>query len=263
LNGIRYEQSRMTSVKKVKNRVTSVCLSNGEVIQTGIFINAAGPFLRQVGDLLKVDLPVYCELHQKATFRDKLDIIPRDAPLLIWNDPQYINWSDNERALLSEHADTRWLLDELPSGAHTRPEGGKDSQTALILWEYRNDVVEPVLPPKLDPTYPELALRGLVTMIPGLQKYVGKLPRFTHDGGYYTKTKENRPLICPQPVDGSFVIGALSGYGLMSACAAGELLAAHVTNSELPGYAPAFSLDRYSNPEYRTLMESWKDMGQL
>jgi hypothetical protein len=34
---------------------------------------------------------------------------------------------------------------------------------------------------------------------------------------------ENRPLVGPLPVDGAFVTGALSGFGLMSAHGAGEL----------------------------------------
>ena len=83
------------------------------------------------------------------------------------------------------------------------------------------------------------------------------------DGGYYTKTGENRPLIGPLPVTGGFVIGALSGYGLMAACAAGELLAAHLAQRELPDYAPAFSLARYSDPEYNQMLMNWGNTGQL
>jgi glycine/D-amino acid oxidase-like deaminating enzyme len=59
------------------------------------------------------------------------------------------------------------------------------------------------------------------------------------------------------------VIGALSGFGLMASCAAGELLAAHLTGGELPGYAPAFQLERYQDPAYLRLLENWGDSGQL
>jgi glycine/D-amino acid oxidase-like deaminating enzyme len=64
-------------------------------------------------------------------------------------------------------------------------------------------------------------------------------------------------------VQGAYVIGALSGYGLMAACAAGELLADHLTGSPLPDYAPAFSLERYADPVYLALLERWGDSGQL
>jgi len=36
----------------------------------------------------------------------------------------------------------------------------------------------------------------------------------------------------------------------MTACAAGELLGAHVTGAELPDYAAALTLDRYQDPDY-------------
>jgi len=100
-------------------------------------------------------------------------------------------------------------------------------------------------------------------MIPGLAVYLNKIPRPILDGGYYTRTRENRPLISPLPVDGAFVIGALSGFGLMAACAAGELLAAHLTQSPLPDYAPAFSLDRYNDPEYLKSIANGGYSGQL
>ncbi|MCL4393936.1 MAG: FAD-dependent oxidoreductase, partial [Chloroflexi bacterium] len=88
-------------------------------------------------------------------------------------------------------------------------------------------------------------------------------PRLTMDGGYYTKTQENRPLIGPLPVQGAYILAALSGYGIMASCAAGELLAAHVTESALPRYAPAFRLERYQDPDYSKLLENWGSSGQL
>jgi glycine/D-amino acid oxidase-like deaminating enzyme len=59
------------------------------------------------------------------------------------------------------------------------------------------------------------------------------------------------------------VIGAASGYGIMSACAAGELLAAHISGAALPSYAAAFSPRRYDDPEYQKKVESWQESGQL
>jgi hypothetical protein len=49
----------------------------------------------------------------------------------------------------------------------------------------------------------------------------------------------------------------------MSACAAGELLARHVTGATLPEYAPAFALSRYDDPTYIQELETWTDSGQL
>ena len=165
--------------------------------------------------------------------------------------------------MLAESEETQWLLDEFPSGIHARPEGGPDSNILLIIWTYDITPVEPVFPITFDPHYSEIALRGLATMIPGMRAYFDKIPKPSVDGGYYTKTRENRPLIGPLPVEGACVIGALSGFGIMGACASGELLAAHLTGSGLPPYAPAFRLDRYEDREYQKLLESWGESGQL
>jgi glycine/D-amino acid oxidase-like deaminating enzyme len=84
------------------------------------------------------------------------------------------------------------------------------------------------------------------------------------DGGYYAKTRENRPLICPLPIAGAYVIGGLSGYGIMAAMAGAELLSAYVCGSELPVYAPSFDLARYDDPNYQTLLRDWDaTVGQL
>jgi len=260
---VRFVSARVTGLEMEKGRMRAVRLGNGERITTPTFINASGPFLKEVGQMLGVDLPVFSELHLKAAFRDHLGVVSRGAPLLIWDDPQTLPWADEERTLLAAEEETHWLTEVFPSGVHTRPEGGAESQMILMLWECRPRAMEPIWPPPLDGMYPEIALRGLATMLPGLRQYLDKIPRPQLDGGYYTKTRENRPLIGPLPVEGAYVIGALSGYGIMSACAAGELLAAHVTRAELPAYAPAFTLARYEDVEYLKRVEEWEESGQL
>jgi glycine/D-amino acid oxidase-like deaminating enzyme len=262
-HGVKVIRGQVSGIIQSNGSISAIRLSDGSEVHAPYFVNAAGPYLRDVSRLMKVDLPVHCELHQKVSFRDTLASIPRDAPLLIWNDPQHLPWSEAERAFLREDEQLGWLLDEFPGGVHTRPEGGADSNIALMLWEYKQRKMPPVFPPVLDEQFPEIALRGLATMLPGLKSYFEKFPRPMIDGGYYTKTSENRPLIGPLPVSGSFVIGAMSGYGLMAACAAGELLAAHLTQRDVPAYAPAFSLERYSDPDYRQLLASWGNTGQL
>jgi glycine/D-amino acid oxidase-like deaminating enzyme len=208
------------------DRVQSVRLSSGEYIDSPVFINAAGPFLKDVGNLLGVDLPVHTELHMKAAIKDAQGVVGRDAPLLIWDDAQTLPWDVDEREALAREPETRWLTETFPAGVHT------------------------------DAQYPEIALRGLATMLPHMRQYFNKMPRPQLDGGYYTKTRENRPLAGPMGVKGAYVLGAVSGYGIMSACG-------NITNGDLPDYAAAFRLDRYQDPEYQKQLEDWDDSGQL
>jgi glycine/D-amino acid oxidase-like deaminating enzyme len=213
--------------------------------------------------MLGVELPVFSERHIKIAFNDHLQAVPRGAPMLIWVDDITLPWSADEREALAEDAETSWLLGRFPAGVHCRPEGHGASTSLLILWNYHLEPVEPVFPPVVEEHYAELALRGMAVMIPGLAQYFDRAPKPYIDGGYYTKTRENRPLIGALPLTGAYVIGALSGYGLMAACAAGELLAAHIAGGQLPTYAPAFALSRYDDPAYQALLEHWPDTGQL
>jgi glycine/D-amino acid oxidase-like deaminating enzyme len=182
--------------------------------------------------------------------------------LLIWNDPVRLPWTDEEREVLAEADETRWLLNELPAGLHGRPEGEGDM--FLLQWAYHPlDAVEPVFPVPLDPQLPEVALRGMANVLPGLAVYFNQIPKPFVDGGYYARTPENRPLIGPLSVEGAYIIGGLGGFGMMASCGASDLLAKHITGSELPSYAPAFLLSRYEDPVYQKLLREWGASGQI
>jgi sarcosine oxidase subunit beta len=261
--GVTFRTGQVAEVKMAGNHVKGIVLSGGERIDCEVFINAAGPYLGRVSSLMNLPLPVRSEVHLKVTLDDPLHCIDRHAPLLIWNDPQRLSWDHDERELLEADPESRWLAGNLPAGAHTRPEGGDDGTSILMLWEYQTQEIAPVFPVPLDEKYPEVVLRGLSTMVPALRQYVGRAPRPSVDGGYYVKTPENRPLIGATAVEGAFVIGALSGYGIMAACGAGELLAAHVSGGPLPEYATACSLARYDDASYAAGLKDWESSGEL
>jgi glycine/D-amino acid oxidase-like deaminating enzyme len=261
--GVSLVEDRVVGVETAGGRIDRAQLESGKVIRTPVFVNAAGPLLAEVGAMLGEYLPVFHELHMKASIEDAQGVVGRDAPLLIDIDPQYLEWSEEERAWLQEDEDNSWQLDLLPSGAHTRPEGSRDAESILMLWDLDTRKVPPALPAPTDPFYPELAIRGLCRMLPGMQAYVTRIPKPFIDSGYYTKTEENRPLASPTATAGGFVIGAMSGFGIMAAAALGELTARHVTGAALPTYAGAFTLARYDDPGYQEQLASWGDSWQL
>lgn len=133
----------------------------------------------------------------------------------------------------------------------------------LALWEYHGRVQEPVWPLPEDPLYPEVVMRGLTTMVPGLEVYRDHLPASTVDGGYYTKTVENRPLVGPAGPDGFYLAAGLSGFGVMVSAGVGDLVAAHITGADLPGYATDFLIDRYDDPAYQHTIAGLTSSGQL
>ena len=243
-------------------RVSGVTLAGGDTIAAGSVVCAAGPLSTGVAAWAGVSLPLTSELHLKVCFRDHLGLIPREAPMIIWSDPQRIDWDDEEREELARLGRDD-LLGEMPIFCHGRPEGGIDSPYFLGLWEYQDEVLEPTWPLPDDPLYPEVVMRGLTAMVPGLTAYLDRLPESAVDGGYYTKTRENRPLIGPCGPEGFHVVAGMSGFGVMAASGAGDLVARHITGQALPDYSEAFLLTRYDDPAYVADIEALEDSGQL
>jgi len=273
LGAVMLEAVRARGVKIVKGRVAGIATGGGRVravevehesehmtLQASHVVLAAGPMQSAVAGLLGIDLPITAERHFKVSFPDTLGALPRSAPMLIWLDRQRLPWSEEERAALAEDAEARWLFEPFPAGVHGRPDG---AAATIILYNHHGEAVDPVFPLPEQDHYAEIALRGMSTMVPALKAYNGRPTRPYIDGGYYMRTRENRPLIGPVAVEGAYISCAYSGFGIMASRAGGELIARHITQSALPDYAPAFLLSRYQDPAYCALLENWGDGGQL
>lgn len=276
LGVVMLEAARERGARLVRGKVVGVDTAGGRVrgvhvdregeratFEATHLVLAAGPMLKETARLLGVELPIFAERHLKISFPDPAGALPRATPMLIWLDDQLLPWSDDERTVLAEDEDTRWLLQRFPAGVHGRPDGSGGAIGLLVLFNYDNSPAEVVFPLPEEPHYAEIALRGMSTMVPALAAYVGKGARPFVDGGYYIKTRENRPLIGPLPVEGAYVSGAFSGFGIMASCAGGDLIARHVLGAVLPDYAPAFMLSRYADSAYGALLDRWGDGGQL
>lgn len=273
------DEARAAGVQLVNGRVERVLQESDAVngvevactdgttlrIATPVFVNAAGPYAAQVGALAGAELPLFSEAHYKIALEDTAGVIDRDTGLVILDDPQSLSWSDEERKELAADKATRWLTEPMPAGIHLRPEGYGASRTVLMLWDYHSAhrFSAPEFPMPDDVLYPELVLRGMTSLAPGLATYVERLPHAYVDGGYYTKTAENRPLVGPSGVRGAFVCAAFSGFGLMAAPACGELLAAQIVGAARPEYERAFLPTRYDDPAYVAQLANWGSTGQL
>jgi len=247
-SGARFVRGRVTRVDTTGGRVREVHLASGDSIATDRLVVAAGPGLPAFSRALGVDLPVFSELHAKMTLRDPRAAVRRDAPFLIWADPVHLDGEAEER----------------PAGVHIRPIDLAHGDELYLIWTFETEPHEFAWPPTFDPAYGDVVLRGAARMAPGLAPYAAQRAAGYIDGGFYCKTPENRPLIGPLPIEGAFVIGALSGMGVMSAHASGELVSLHVAGESLPGYARWFLPARYDDPAYRKLADEWGPLaGQL
>ena len=222
------------------------------IINADILVNAAGPFVKKIAKMLNVDLPVENLFEQKISFADTQGIISREQPFSIDLDEQTLNWSAVDKKMLAEDESTQWLSQPIHGGVHCRPDGGLTSNRVKLGWAYNHNPSDPQRDfhndVYYDPSFPEIVLRGASGLNPKLKYYVDNMPaNFSHYGGYYTMTNENWPLIGPMDNNGAFIVGALSGFGTMTACAVGELCADWVNAGSLPTYAHDLSLKRYDN----------------
>ncbi len=264
--GVRLVRGEVIGIELTAGRVSGVAIRVGEAVsgvKCGVLVNAAGPLCADVAALVGLEMPVFSELHLKLNFRDKERAMPRNAPLVIGDDPIELPWRVEEREALSADPAIHFLSESFPKGVHGRPEGGPNSDAVLLLWTYHLDAVKPSWPIVEPPFLAESVVRGMSTVIPAFRVYQDHFDRPILDGGYYTKTRENRPLIGPTSVTGYFLSCGYSGYGIMAAAASGELLAQFVLGLELPSYAGAFRLDRYEDEAYRAKLDSWVDTAQL
>jgi len=239
-----------------------------ELVRADTLVNAAGPFAGDLAAKMGVDIPIENIYQQKIAFEDVKKAIPRELPFSIDLDSFEFDWTDEERAMLSADAETAWLTKQLPGGTHCRPEGGDNGSWIKLGWAFNREISEPqqdlANEPKVHPQYPEIVMRTAARLNPALATYADDFPsRFSHYGGYYPMTRENWPLIGPLGVDGAFVAGALSGFGSMSACAAGALCAAWVSASDLPDYATQLSLARYSDKSLMAELSNATSRGLL
>ena len=211
-------------------------------------VNCAGPFANGIANMLGEHIPVFNTLQQKIAFEDRENAIPRNMPFSIDLDEQHIDWTEEERDLLSENKEFSWLLERMPGAIHCRPDGGDTGNWVKLGWAYNTSATDAVWEPTLDDHYPDIVLRGAARLNPSLKVYYGRIPRHSHHyGGWYTRTEENWPLVGPMETKGAFMNCAYSGFGTMAACAGAELCAAWVSDSALPTYASEFSLARYNN----------------
>lgn len=269
LGGWMLEAARAAGAERLAGTVEAVSPGHGgyaaEVaagdgtrrVSADFVFNAAGPFVGCVGRMIGYDLPVRNVHQQKIAFEDRQRVIPRDMPFSVDLDGQRIDWEEGDRALLLEDEASAWLAGPMPGGAHCKPEGAGRGTRVKLGWAFATEPADPLWEPVPDERFPEVVLRGAARLNPGLKVYYDRLPRpRSHYGGHYTMTKENWPLIGPAGPEGSYVVGALSGFGTMAACGAGYLVAAMAAGADVPDYAGLLGPARYGDPGFVADLET-------
>lgn len=212
-----------------------------------VLVDAAGPYARALARSWAADLALETVLRQKVVVRDRAQVVPRGAPFTITLDGRSLAWTARERERLSASAEGRRLLAPLPPGIHVKPDDNAGPDALKIGWAWDQRPVPPSDDPQIPPDFPRMVQLGASSFIPALS---AEEPVIAHEGGFYARTTDGRPLI------GSFgarmfAVAGLAGFGAMMACAAGELAAALITGAKVDAtMAAAFDPGRFDDPRY-------------
>ena len=257
--GLKLVEGTINNIHQIKQGFT-VTLASKETINADQIILATGPFINHLASMLGFKFPIWNTLQRKFLIPDPKGIIPADMPFTIYSDGQYLDWSAEEKAFFETEESLKWLTQKFPGAIHIKPDGGR----IKMGWAFSTTQVDPQWEVPSKPYFPQVVLKGASKFIPALAAYAENIPTpLIEYGGYYTRTAENWPLVGPTEIKNVFVVGALAGFGSMTACAVGELCALHVAQKELPTYAPNFHPNRYSDPVMQEVLANLNMDGQL
>ena len=200
-------RTKVTGITTDAQGVSGVETTRG-IIDTGVVVNAAGPFAGEVARMAGVELPLEPVRRQKV-FVQPMPQIPSEAPLSI----------------------------DVTREVYFRPESGG----ALLGWV---DPDEPVAQPAEDvPTdwnFPAVVLDKLTSMFPFWENIISRLSsdQLRTSAGYYVYTPDDQPLIGPTPQLNGFYVNCGYWAGVMLAPAAGKRIADLVTGTLRPEQNP-------------------------
>lgn len=181
----------VTGIARDGNRVTGVLLDNGETLEAGIVVNAAGPNAGKVAALAGLELPVEPRKRNVFVFeaRDKF----ADMPLLV--DPSGIYVRPEGSVYLTGGAE--------PEEGDVAP----DPKDFEVNWPLFEEVVWPVL----------------ATRVPAFEAIK---PTRAWVGHYDYNTLDQNAVIGPHPeVENFLFANGFSGHGLQQAPAVGKSIA--------------------------------------
>ncbi|PTE07586.1 NAD(P)/FAD-dependent oxidoreductase [Mesorhizobium helmanticense] len=181
----------VTGIERQGDRVTGVSLDNGERLEAGIVVNAAGPNAGKVAGMAGLSLPVE----------------PRKRNVFVFEARE-------------KYADMPLLVD--PSGIYVRPEGS----VYITGGAEPEEGDGPADPKDFEPDWPlfeEVIWPVLATRIPAFEAIK---PTRAWAGHYDYNTLDQNAVIGPHPEVTNFLFAnGFSGHGLQQAPAVGKALA--------------------------------------
>ncbi len=196
----------VTQINVQKEKVVSVTTRDNETYFAPVVINAAGPFARDIAQMVDIDIPVYPERHE-AMITEQME---RFFDMMVVDyrpDGCYFNqkWP---------HGSVIGCYTPIPNVP------GYDLGTSF---EFAREMG-----------------RRMARLIPRL----GNTKIIRHWSGSYEMTPDGNPILDKSDVDGFWIVGGMCGHGFMLGPEIGWLAAEYITEGKAPYDITEFALHR-------------------
>jgi heterotetrameric sarcosine oxidase beta subunit len=205
-----FRETEVTSIQSQNCRVKGVETSRGAV-STPTIVNAAGPFVRDIGRMAGIELPVLpYRRHIFITEPFSPDANVPSSKIMVIDFETTFYFHREGAGMLFGMSDN-----EEPSSYNT-----------TVNWELLEKITSTAIT-----RLPALADAGIAHAWAGL----------------YEVTPDAMPIIGPTPIEGLYVIGGFSGHGFQHSPAAGRVLAEIIASGKAANFVDSqFSFDRFS-----------------
>ncbi len=196
------------NIETKNGEISKIILDEGE-INTSIAVNAAGPWAKQIGDMMGITIPIEPSL-QQIWVTEPVSWVKQDMPVIIFGD---------------EGIGFHWESGGLLSG-YNRP-----YQKTKVLF------------PEIDLDWEFLHCKKAVERVPDL--YDKRL--ISRWAGFYETTIDDLPIVGPYGPPGMYCIAGFNGHGVMQGLACGYLLSGMITGKSIDVDFSSLSFYRFNN----------------
>jgi len=195
-------RSQVTGIETISGAVSGISLDDGERISTPLFLNAAGPWCRDLNRAAGIELSWrLAPVRIQVLYRDRPEELPGHIPVTV----------------------------DMQGGIYFRTQNrGQQLVISSVLEEDEKEVVEDPdnFRAEADEDFELLKLHALHHRLPALP-YRGKIMSYC---GLYTVNREDvHPIVGPTELDGFWVANGFSGHGFKLAPAIGSMVAQAIT----------------------------------
>ncbi|UCG91714.1 MAG: FAD-binding oxidoreductase [candidate division WOR-3 bacterium] len=196
----------VTKINVNADKVISVGTADGETYYAPIIINAAGPFIRNVSELVGLDIPIFPERHEALI----------TEPMERFFDPMIVDYRED--------------------GCYFNQKIGKGS----IIGCYTPIPNVPGLDAGASFEFAKEMGRRMARLIPKLS--TTKIIR--QWSGSYEMTPDGSPILDKTDIEGFWIVGGMCGHGFMLGPEIGWLAAEYVVEGKTPYDISEFALKR-------------------